>query len=255
MGLKNIINLACFILSMISVFAAVVEAREQLINVHLIAHTHDDPGWLKTVDEYYYGSNSSIYRAGVQYILDSVIQSLTENHERKFVYVEMSFFTKWYDEQRETVKKRVKLLVKNGQLSFANGGWCMHDEASSHYVSMIDQTTIGHQFLKKEFNYTPSVGWQIDPFGHSSTQAGLLGSDLGFNSLFFGRIDYQDHALRVKEKRLEFIWKGSQSISESQIFTGVFSSGNYGPPESFCFDTGIEGYFTTPTLFNPNPKH
>lgn len=30
------------------------------LNVHLVAHSHDDVGWLKTVDQYFIGSNNSI---------------------------------------------------------------------------------------------------------------------------------------------------------------------------------------------------
>lgn len=59
-----------------------------------------------------------------------------------------------------------------------NGGMCMHDEAAPHYIDMIDQTTLGHRFIKEEFNVTPRIGWQIDPFGHSAVQAYLLGAEV-----------------------------------------------------------------------------
>lgn len=54
----------------------------------------------------------------------------------------------------------------------------MHDEAATHYVDMIDQTTLGHRFIKEQFGKTPRIGWQIDPFGHSAVQAYLLGAEV-----------------------------------------------------------------------------
>ena len=51
--------------------------------------------WLKTVDEYYKGMNNSIQDAGVQYILDSVMLALSQNPDRKFIYVEIAFFQRW----------------------------------------------------------------------------------------------------------------------------------------------------------------
>ena len=43
--------------------------KDGFINVHIVPHTHDDVGWLKTVDQYFYGSNTGQQRAAVQYIL------------------------------------------------------------------------------------------------------------------------------------------------------------------------------------------
>lgn len=210
------------------------------INVHLVCHTHDDSGWLKTVDQYYYGANQTIQMAGVQYILDNVIESLLVNPTRRFTYAEMSFFTRWWNEQGDQRKAEVTKLVADGRLTFVNGGYVQHDEASSYYQAMIDQTTLGHRFLKKTFGVVPRIGWQIDPFGHSSTQAGLLSSQLGFDALFFGRADYQDMARRIDSKELELVWFGSGggSAPGSAIFTGNFYSGNYCPPPGFNYDWG-----------------
>ncbi|XP_057437604.1 alpha-mannosidase At3g26720-like [Lotus japonicus] len=206
------------------------------INVHLVPHSHDDVGWLKTVDQYYVGGNNSIRGACVQNVLDSVISSLLEDTNRKFIYVEMAFFQRWWRQQSKARKIKVKELVNSGQLEFINGGMCMHDEATPHYIDLIDQTTLGHQFIKEEFGKTPRVGWQIDPFGHSAVQAYLLGAELGFDSLFFARIDYQDRAKRLKEKTLEVVWQGSRSLgSSSQIFTGIFPR-HYDPPDGFTFE-------------------
>lgn len=206
------------------------------LNVHLVPHSHDDVGWLKTVDQYYVGSNNSIRGACVQNVLDSVISALLEDENRKFIYVEIAFFQRWWRQQSPKLKAKVRDLVNSGQLEFINGGMTMHDEATPHYIDLIDQTTLGHQFIRKEFGQIPRVGWQIDPFGHSAVQAYLVGAELGFDSLFFARIDYQDRAKRKIDKTLEVIWRGSKSLgSTSQIFTGIFSR-HYDPPDGFVFE-------------------
>ncbi len=51
--------------------------------------------------------------------------------------------------------------------------------------------TLSYRFLHRTFGKTPRIGWQLDPFGHSSTQASLMSSLVGFTGLFFGRADYQ----------------------------------------------------------------
>lgn len=54
----------------------------------------------------------------------------------------------------------------------------MHDEATVHYIDMIDQTTLGHRYIKQQFGIIPRIGWQIDPFGHSAVQAYLLSAEV-----------------------------------------------------------------------------
>ena len=208
-----------------------------VLQIHIVAHTHDDVGWLKTVDQYYYGANNSIQRAGVQYILDSVIPALEANPMRHFIYVEMAFFKRWWEQQRPLMQARVKALVEKGQLEFVNGGWSMNDEGTAHYNSIIDQMTHGLQFIATNFGTKarPKVAWHIDTFGHSSEQASLF-AQMSFKGFFFARIHYADKEKRTKEQRIELIWQGSKSLGKSsEIFTGVLYH-HYSPPSGFCFD-------------------
>ncbi|CAF4505353.1 unnamed protein product, partial [Rotaria magnacalcarata] len=129
---------------------------------------------------------NDIQHACVQYILDSVIQALVQNPERRFIYVEIALFWRWWNEQSDDTRNTVKELVNDGQLflnllklgrlEFISGGWCMNDEATTHYNSIIDQHSLGVEFLRDQFGECarPKIGWQIDPFGHSREVASLF---------------------------------------------------------------------------------
>ena len=64
---------------------------------------------------------NDIQRAGVQYILDSVITALTEDRDRRFIYVESAFFWRWWGEQGEEKKELVKQLLAEGRSANSSG--------------------------------------------------------------------------------------------------------------------------------------
>ncbi|EDW37367.1 GL26216 [Drosophila persimilis] len=212
------------------------ETKPNMVNIHLVPHSHDDVGWLKTVDQYYYGHKNNIQHAGVQYIIDTVITELIKDPKRRFIQVETSFFAKWWEQQTETHKLVVKKLVNEGRLQFTNGAWSMNDEAAVNYQSVIDQFTVGLKFLDETFGICarPRVGWQIDPFGHSREQASLY-AQMGYDGEFFSRMDHSDKFRRMVDLALEMVWDASESLSEVKLFTGLLYN-HYWDTPGFCFD-------------------
>ena len=113
----------------------------------------------------------------------------------------------------------------------------MNDEAAAHYNSIVDQMTWGHRRLQDTFGMcgVPKVGWQIDPFGHSREQANLF-AQMGFDGVFFARLDYADHDIRRKNKTMEMIWQGSDDLGkEADIFTHAMDMG-YGESHLSTFE-------------------
>ena len=78
---------------------------------------------------------------------------------------------------------------------------------------------------------------------------------MGFDSLFFGRLDYDDKNKRLKDKTMEMVWQaGGSSLGKSSwLFTGALYNG-YGPPEGFCFDAmcGDDPIMDDPSLHDYN---
>lgn len=68
-----------------------------------------------------------------------MVPELLSDPTKRFIYVEMAFFYRWWQEQNEHRRQQVKDLVNRGQLEFILGGWCMNDEAATHYNAIIDQ--------------------------------------------------------------------------------------------------------------------
>ncbi len=91
-------------------------------------------------------------------------------------------------------------------MEIVNAGWSMQDEACTYYEDMINNMYQGHKWYLQEFGRKPRIGWHVDPFGHSSTNARLF-AEMGFDAWFFSRIDIQDYAQRQLDQSLEWIWQ------------------------------------------------
>ena len=62
------------------------------LTVHLVPHTHDDVGWIKSVDAYFDGWTTRGSSASVRHILDGALEMLQADPRRTFTYTEMKFF-------------------------------------------------------------------------------------------------------------------------------------------------------------------
>jgi hypothetical protein len=106
---------------------------------------------------------------------------MTRRAERKFTYVEMAYFQRWWDRLPESRREQVRMLYKRGQLEFNlgitdkhsrahahththhkrptrvcahAGGISMNDEGVTTYYEEINQMSHGAAFLEKELGLT-----------------------------------------------------------------------------------------------------
>ncbi|XP_049276024.1 lysosomal alpha-mannosidase-like [Rhipicephalus sanguineus] len=206
------------------------------INVHVVCHSHNDAGWLHTLD--------ITYNDSVRLIYDTVLEALQQSRKRRYVSAENIFFSRWWEKQPKAVRRRVHQLVQSGRLQFVGGGWVQNDEAVTHYTAIIDQMTLGLRFLNETFGPdcgVPSVAWQADPFGHSIAQASLF-AKMGFSAMMVGRVSMDTLEQWKASHHMGFVWRTATSGNGrtkpgegDQLFTWV-PWNSYSTPSQLCFD-------------------
>ena len=197
------------------------------LTVHVVPHSHNDPGWIKTYHTY--------YSTQTKHILDTVIAALTEDPRRTFIWAEISYFSLWWNDASPQQKEQAKKLVAEKRLDFVTGGWVMNDEASVTARATRWHLQEGREWLQNTFGITPQYSWAIDPFGHSAGQAQVL-KELGYKGMLIQRVHYAVKKQLAQKQQLEFQWQ----TPAGEIFTHMMPFYSYdgphtcGPDPSVC---------------------
>ena len=138
------------------------------------------------------------------------------------------------------MQKDVKKLIDEGRFEITMGGWSATDESTTNYEDIIANFMKGHTWLKDEFGVTPTVGWNIDSFGHTQANAALF-HDLGFEALFFARLGLDDVRQRYDPENhsSHFLWRPMSKHfgAQKEILGGLFGEGaTYLFPKNFNID-------------------
>ncbi|KAB7500311.1 Alpha-mannosidase 2 [Armadillidium nasatum] len=133
---------------------------ENKLKVFVVPHSHNDPGWIKTFEKY--------FEDQTKHILDNMVIKLSEDHRRKFIWAEISFFTLWWDQQSMETKDKVK---RNGWSidPFGYSPTFAYILKRSGLKNMLIQRT--HYSIKKHFSKEKNLEfrWRQIWDGHSST--------------------------------------------------------------------------------------
>jgi len=156
---------------------------------------------------------------------------MRQNAERTFAWGEVLYFRRWYEGQSSQMQAYVAHLIQEGRWEFVHGGWIENDHASVSYQAIIEQMTLGYEYLRSRFGIVPRFGYDIDPFGHSSHVAHLY-KQMGVEMIIMNRVHWKIKQMMKQSQNLEFLWMTNAQL---MLFTHILHT-HYAAPQGFDFE-------------------
>lgn len=187
--------------------------KTEKLKVIVVPHSHNDPGYKKTYEEY--------FNQKTTHILSLAVEKLFKYHDMTFIWPEACFIETWWNNQNKTTRSKFKHLIKSGRLELTSGAWVIPDEATPHYFAFVDQMIEGHYWIKRHFGVVPETSYDVDQFSLSSAVRHLM-KEAGIRNTVIKRVHLGMKEFLMKEKLMNLKWKDlSGNISQVDFFLHV----------------------------------
>ncbi|XP_021352991.1 alpha-mannosidase 2x-like [Mizuhopecten yessoensis] len=157
------------------------------LTVIVVPHSHNDPGWLWTLQTY--------YDVRTKHILSNAVKFLQETPDFRMIWSETIFLKMWWQNANPQERSQLKSLLNNGQLEILSGAGCP-----------LDQLIEGHLWIKDTLGVTVNTSWSIDPFGYSLTLP-YLWKKAGMSNMAILRIHGAVKAYMGNRQLLTYQWR------------------------------------------------
>ena len=162
--------------------------------VHLIANAHLDPVWLWN------------WQAGVDEALATFRSAVDRCHEYpEFRYTRgEAWLYEWVEDLDPGLFAAVRELIDAGRWSIVGGQWTQPDANLPTAIGWRKQFELGQRYFQDRFGIRPTIGYNVDTFGHPATLPDLL-TEFGYRGYVFHR----PNESQVELPAQTFCWQGS----------------------------------------------
>lgn len=154
----------------------VEKSNPKAYTVHMIGNAHIDPIWLWRLEE------------GRKEVSDTCRSALDRMKETPgFIFVRSSASSYvWLEEDAPDMFEEVRKRIKEGRWEIVNGWWEQPDCNIPGGESYVRHALYAKEYFMEKFGVEPTVGYNVDTFGHNGNLPQILAKS-GFKSYIFFR--------------------------------------------------------------------